>query len=196
MLRLEGNTGPEQPGSFTKHKIFAPKRVAFTANPPSADPKAHAPRSGPDALRESPIDDNDNNDDNDDNDGNDDQRHDGNANISFGTLPPLLTNDALAQAISSHRMATQVQKWKINPIAMDILKLFALLVEPPPRFDLDSIPGIDGYLTTLCNAILNLPVNGVCFFATHCLWVLRGECSTSAHTHKSGRSSRALLHGR
>jgi hypothetical protein len=42
MLVLEGNTGPEQSGTFTKNRLFAPKKVPCTANPPPADPNAHA----------------------------------------------------------------------------------------------------------------------------------------------------------
>jgi len=91
--------------------------VVFTANLPSAYPKANTPQSRSVAPRKTSI------DNNDDNNNNNDEKHNSNDTISLGTL-------------------------------------LLLLVEPPPRLDLDSIPGLSQYLTTLCDAIGKLPDNG------------------------------------
>jgi hypothetical protein len=175
MLDLEGNTGPKRSGPFTENKLFAPQKVPCTANSPSADPNAHEHGSGSDAARKSPADGNDDDDD--------DQKHDSNSNVNLSTLPPMLPDGTLAQEISSLQIAT-VDKWRTDPKAIVVFKLFALLVNPPPHLHLDSIPGLPIYLTTLCNAIGKLPVNGVRFFATRCWSVLHGECSTSAYARK------------
>ena len=178
MLDLEGNTGPEQLGTFTENRLFAPTKVPCTANLPSTDLKAHAHRSGSDAPRKSPIDSDDN--DNDDNN----QKHDVNSKINLSTVLLMLPNGTLVEEISSLWIA-MVDKWSIDPKAVVIFKLFMLLVNPPKWLNLNSIPGLHNYLTMLCDAIGKLPINGVHFFAMHCWSVLHGECSTSAYTHKS-----------
>ena len=176
MLHLTGNTGPEKSGTFMENRLFAPNEVPCPANSPSVDPEAHVHGSGCDAPRKSPADDNDNDDN--------DQRHDNSININFGTLPPMLPDGTLAQEISSLRIVT-VDEWRLEPKAVAIFKLFSLLVNPPPRLDLDAMPGLSRYLIRLCDAILKLPANGVRFFATRCWSVLYGECSTSTYAHKS-----------
>ena len=172
MLYLDGNTGP---GPFTENRLFAPNQVLCAANSPSADPKAHTHGPGCDAPQKSPADDNDDN--------YNDQGHGTSINVNFGALPPMLPDATLAKEISSLRIAT-VDEWRMDPKAIAIFKLFALLMNPPQRLDLDSLPGLSEYLTTLCDSILKLPANGVRFFASHRWAVLYGECFTSAYAHK------------
>ena len=87
-------------------------------------------------------------------------------------LPPLLANDALAQAVSE--VTLSIGGWA----DAHIFKLFAVLVKPPPSLNLNAIEGLGEYLTQLQARLTSLVGNGVRKIATHCFWVLMGKFST------------------
>ena len=87
-------------------------------------------------------------------------------------LPPLLANDALAQAVSDVDLI--MDGWA----STHLFKLFAVLLEPPPGLNLSAIEGLDEYLTKLVVTTGNFAINGTRTFATRCCWVLVGKCST------------------
>lgn len=70
-------------------------------------------------------------------------------------MPPLLANEALAQAVSEVKLS--MAGWA----SAHIFKLFAVLVEPPPGLDLSAIEGLSDYLTQLLVKIGTLVDNGI-----------------------------------
>ena len=88
-------------------------------------------------------------------------------------LSLLLTNDALAWAVSQVNVPMD-NGW--GPC--HIFKLFIVLVAPPPDLDLDAIEGLEGYLTKLLAELLRLKKNGICWLICHCWWALISTCST------------------
>jgi hypothetical protein len=88
-------------------------------------------------------------------------------------FPPLPANDALAQAVSQVQLS--LDEWA----PLHIFKLFAVLVNPPPGLDFSAMEGLRDYLAQLVVMIGGLVENGVRDIATHCWWILLGNCSTS-----------------
>ena len=87
-------------------------------------------------------------------------------------LPPLLENDALAQAVSA--VTVSMAGWT----DAHIFKLFVVLVNPPPGLDLNAIEGLGEYLTQLQTQLSGLVENGAREIATRCIRVLVGTFST------------------
>jgi hypothetical protein len=105
----------------------------------------------------------------------DDDEHHGNSSTlnTVAQLPPLLSNEALALAVSQVQVPI-LDGWE----PLYIFKLFVVLVEPPPGLDLDAIEGLPDYLTQLKVKIGNLIENGTRMIATRCWCALLGKCST------------------
>ena len=87
-------------------------------------------------------------------------------------LPPLPTNEALAQVVS--QVQIEMDGWA----PLHIFKLFLVLVEPPPGLDLSAVEGLPNYLSELLVLMGTLQDNGIRQIATHCCWVLIGKCHT------------------
>jgi hypothetical protein len=84
-------------------------------------------------------------------------------------LPPLLADDALAQAISEVQLP--MDGWAPH----GLFKLFVLLVKPPLHLNLDAIAGTDSYLTQLLVEMGNLIHNGICKIVCHCWCTLQSK---------------------
>ena len=105
----------------------------------------------------------------------DGDEHHGNSSTlnTVAQLPPLLSNEALALAVSQVQVPI-LDGWE----PLHIFKLFVVLVEPPPGLDLNAIEGLPDYLTQLKVKIRNLIENGTRMIASRCWCALLGKCST------------------
>jgi hypothetical protein len=158
MLELVGRSWNNRPDPLTKFKLFESKDLA---GPSDLTPEVTAPSH----VRKVPhanINVNDNGDE-----------HHGSPSTTntMAQLPPLLANEALALAVS--QVHVPMDGWA----PLHILKLFVVLVEPPPGLDLNVIEGLPDYLTQLKVKIGNLIENGTRMVASHCWWALQGMCS-------------------
>lgn len=91
---------------------------------------------------------------------------------TIDNLPPLLASDALAEAVS------QVDLPMDGMASPHIFKLLVVLVDPPPKLNLEAIDGLQAYLTNLLIETGRLEKNGVREFANHCWWALLSKYST------------------
>ena len=164
MLKLVGPIGSAQPGTFTKHKLFASK-AAYSG------PNAHSPMtSGPFKV----VRKNDRPDSKGEGEDVDDDEGDGNGSHIPRTIPPLLVNAALARAVSETQVAASIEEWEMEEKLSEVFKVFSVLVEPPPDLSLDAIEGLPDYLSKLCDCLMNLTENWVRLVATRCWWITIG----------------------
>ena len=158
-LRL---AGPEQPGTFTKHRLFSSKssrRVPTMRLPmTSGSCKVVHKNSGVNSTGE----------------GEDDSDDEDDSNGVSDALPRLLANADLVKAVSETQMAATIQKYALEEQVSEVLRIFSVLVEPPRNLDLDAIEGLPEYLSKLRDWVLRLPVNGVRRVANHCWWIIMG----------------------
>ena len=157
MLELSGRSWKNRLDPLTKFKLFEYENPTGPSDP---IPEGTAPSRSCKAPR---VNDNDNGDE-----------HHGNSSATntMAQLPPLLANEALALAVS------QVQVPMDGWAPLHILKLFVVLVEPPPGLDLNAIEGLPDYLTQLKVKMGNLIGNGTRMIASRCWWALQGMCFT------------------
>ena len=87
------------------------------------------------------------------------------------SLPPLLSGDVLAQAVS--RVDLSMDGWE-KEAHIDVFKLFVVLVEPPVDLDLGTIPGLPDYLDALYHQGLKIEHNRLRGIASHCFRALHG----------------------
>ena len=87
------------------------------------------------------------------------------------SLPPLLSGDVLAQAVS--QVDLSMDGWE-KEAHIDIFKLFVVLVEPPVDLDLGTIPGLPDYLDALYHQGLKIEHNHLHGIASHCFRALHG----------------------
>ena len=158
MLKLTEDSGTEKPDRHTKFKLF---EHSNTTGPSGLIPQNEGPRASCCSHKRYPVDD-------DMNEG----HSDASTPNTVAWLPPLLANEALAQAVSHVRI--QMGGWA----PLHIFKLFVVLVEPPLGLDLNAIEGLHGYLTQLQVQIGRLVANGIREIASHCWCALLGKCST------------------
>ena len=152
MLRL---VGTEQPDPHTKFKLFQSNDIAGPSKSIPQDPMAASC-----SRKRHPVSDDAN-----------ENHSDCSTPNTTDWLPPLLANEALAQAVS------QVQMRMDNWAPLYLFKLFVVLVEPPPGLDLSAIEGLDGYLIELLARIGGLVENGIREIASRCWCALLGKCS-------------------
>ena len=152
MLRL---VGTEQPCPSTRFKLFERSNIA---GPSKSIPQG--PEATSCSRKRHPINDDANED-----------HSDCNTPNTADWLPPLLANEALAQAVSWVQI--RMDGWA----PLHIFKLFVVLVEPPPGLDLSAIEGLDDYLAQLLTGIGNLVENGIREIASRCWCTLLGKCS-------------------
>jgi len=154
MLELK-RTGAERLDPLTKFKLFEPEDAVI---PSGSGPKTHhRPTSRPHKRRIDNDIDNDNSEDF--------------VSNPIEQLPSLLANDLLATAVSEVRL--QMDGWP----APHIFGLFVVLVEPPTDLDLNTIEGLQDYLTELLVKVGCLADNGIRETTTHCWHALLGKRS-------------------
>ena len=157
MLELAGRSRTDRPDPHTKFKLFEldNRTGASDSIPEGKAPSRSRSRKAPRV-----------------NDDGDEHHGDSNTHNTVAQLPPLLSNEALALAVS------QVQVPMDGWAPLHVYKLFVVLVEPPPGLDLNAIEGLPDYLTQLKVKIGVLIENGVRMVSSHCWCALLGMCST------------------
>src|SRR5258708_37425607 len=114
MLPLSGLLKPTQPGTFTNHKMFVSKpshRAPTTCPPvpgPSSSHKVVRKNSGVNSKGE----------------GEDDSHSEGGGDGSHvpTTLPPLLANASLREAVSETMMAAWIKEWGMSENLSEVFK--------------------------------------------------------------------------
>ena len=155
MLELPEHSRTKQFNSLTRFKLF---ESSNTTGPPESIPQETTSRSCKRYRT---------------NDGANKNHRYYNTHNTVDRLPLLLVNEALARAVS------QVQIRMDGWAPLHILKLFVVLVQPPPGLDLSVISGLGDYLTELVVQIGDLAENGIRDLVRRCWCALQSKCSTS-----------------
>jgi hypothetical protein len=161
MLDLAECTWTERPNPLTKFKLFEHENAIGPSNSVPPVPKPHTQATS--RSRQKPCF-NDN--------ANEDYSNDG-TDSTADRIPPLLANDALAQAVS--QVQIPMDGWAL----VHIYKLFVVLVDPLPGLDLSAVEGLRDYLVMLLVRIGGVVENGICGIVSHCWWALLSKCPTN-----------------
>jgi hypothetical protein len=161
MLDLAERTWTERPNPLMKFKLFEHENAIGPSNSVPPVPKPHTQATS--RSRQKPRF-NDN--------ANEDYSDDG-TDSTADRIPPLLANDALAQAVS------QVQIPMDGWAPVHIYKLFVVLVDPLPGLDLSAVEGLCDYLVVLLARIGGVIENGIRGIVSHCWWALLSKCPTN-----------------